>query len=131
MEIRKGEQDNLVDYFDDIREIMLERLLTESDEDDARWKYLLQTMERSRIAQNVILHLNQSFKDCVTTKDVIVSFWTVHIYSASIIITRLNEYEYKVINIVLRNLDSALWNFHPENEVKVVSNETEEKGKCL
>ena len=53
--------------------MMLQRLLTESEEDDARWKYLLQTMEKARVAQNVILQLNQSYNDCVAAKDIIVS----------------------------------------------------------
>ena len=63
-----GSISNIVTYFEDMREIMLERLLTEREEENNRWKFLLITMEKSRSAQNVIVQLNKTLEEKVKDK---------------------------------------------------------------
>jgi len=66
--------DNLLaSYFDELREMMHEKLLTEGVEEDERWRFLLQTMEKSRIARNTIQQLRKKFNVSIEQKCAIIN----------------------------------------------------------
>lgn len=65
----------MVDHLEELVKIVYERLLTESDEEVARSKYLLQTMEKRRSAQNAIVSLEQTLKDRKNEREHIVSIF--------------------------------------------------------
>ena len=65
--------DNLRNFTEELQEIMHEKLLSENNEERARWKYLLQTMEKSRVAFNACQQLRNSLENCTALKDQVVS----------------------------------------------------------
>lgn len=51
---------------------MHEKLLSESSEEKTHWKYLLQSMEKSRVALDACQQLRLSLKQCAGVKDQVV-----------------------------------------------------------
>lgn len=65
--------DNLRNFTDELKEIMHEKLLSEMEEERARWKYLLQSMEKSRLSLNASQQLRKSLEECIAMKNQFVS----------------------------------------------------------